>query len=473
MDRAQLHGKNRAKLVTMMKERGAHGIALFEGGKAFHLYSTDGELLFRQDGYFFYLFGIREEGFSGAINIEDGTTTLFMPRLPDSYAVWMGTLETPVDIKATYSVDHVLYVDELESWLQASSSRCIHVLDGENSDSGMKVASPSVSSLIQGKIVRNELFNVLTECRVKKSAEEIEIIRYANRIGSRAHVQVMQRCKQGMNGSVGLKEYQLESTFLHYCYDVGGCRTAMYTPISAAGPNSAILHYGHAGAPNEREIVDGDMVLCDFGCSIYNYGSDITTTFPANGKFTEDQKLIYEAVLKANEAVKAAMRPSVSWPDMHTLANRVILASLKEGGLLKGDIDEMIEADIGALFMPHGLGHFLGLDTHDVGGYLEGFPERIQRPGLKSLRTARALEAGMVITCEPGCYFNPALLLPAFIEPKKNKFLVEQRIRGFIGSGGVRVEDNIIITDDGIENLTSVPRSVAEIERVMAGGVWP
>lgn len=247
----------------------------------------------------------------------------------------------------------------------------------------------------------------------------------------------------------------------------------MYTPISASGPNAAILHYGHAGAPNDRELQDGDLVLCDFGCSIYNYGSDITTTFPASGRFTNDQRIVYEAVLAANEAVKAAMRPSVSWSDMHMLANRVILQGLKEGGLLMGSIDEMMDEDLGAVFMPHGLGHFLGLDTHDVGGYLAGHPGRIQRPGLNKLRTARLLEVGMVITVEPGCYFNPALLLPAFKDPKKSKYMVVDRIKSFIGMGGVRIEDNCVITEFGIENLTVVPRSVADIELVMSGGQWP
>lgn len=138
-----------------------------------------------------------------------------------------------------------------------------------------------------------------------------------------------------------------------------------------------------------------------------------------------------------------------------------------------GSIDEMMDEDLGAVFMPHGLGHFLGLDTHDVGGYLAGHPGRIQRPGLNKLRTARLLEVGMVITVEPGCYFNPALLLPAFKDPKKSKYMVVDRIKSFIGMGGVRIEDNCVITEFGIENLTVVPRSVADIELVMSGGQWP
>lgn len=141
------------------------------------------------------------------------------------------------------------------------------------------------------------------------------------------------------------------------------------------------------------------------GANYYGYAADITVTFPVNGKFTPDQKIIYEAVLAANLAVFKAGKPGVSWPEMHLLSNRVLLEKLKEGGLLQGSVDEMMEADLGAIFQPHGLGHLMGLDVHDVGGYLEGYPERPSRPGIKSLRTARMLEENMILTIEPGCYF--------------------------------------------------------------------
>lgn len=142
------------------------------------------------------------------------------------------------------------------------------------------------------------------------------------------------------------------------------------------------------------------------GADYYGYSADITCTFPANGKFTPDQKLIYEAVLKANLAVADAARPGVNWLDMHVLANRVLLEELKAGGLLQGDVEEMVAAGLGAVFQPHGLGHLLGLDVHDVGGYLSGHPSRPAAPrGAERLRTNRTLSPGMVLTIEPGCYF--------------------------------------------------------------------
>lgn len=141
------------------------------------------------------------------------------------------------------------------------------------------------------------------------------------------------------------------------------------------------------------------------GGNYFGYAADITCSYPANGKFTDQQKLIYNAVLDARNAVIAAMKPGVLWTDMHLLANRVMLSALVKAGLLKGDVEEMIKAGLNEVFQPHGLGHLLGLDVHDVGGYLTGHPERPKQAGLRRLRTARQLRAGMFLTVEPGCYF--------------------------------------------------------------------
>lgn len=219
-------------------------------------------------------------------------------------------------------------------------------------------------------------------------------------------------------------------------------------------------------------IQDGELILADMGCKYYGYDSDITTTFPANGKFTPNQKLIYETVLRANRTVEDQMKPGANWLELHRLAYRVILEGLKAGGLLQGDVDQMMEKHLGAVFMPHGLGHFLGLDTHDVGGYAKDAPQRLDEPGVKHLRTCRVLEEGMVITVEPGCYFNPVLINPAMSNPETKSFFLPQRMKEFEGFGGVRIEDNVIITSSGIDVLTNVPRTVEDIERVMAGGVW-
>ncbi|MGH9858039.1 MAG: M24B family metallopeptidase, partial [Acidobacteriota bacterium] len=298
------------------------------------------------------------------------------------------------------------------------------------------------------------------ECRVRKSTEEIELLRWINIVSSDAHVAVMKHCKPG------LYEYQLEATFLHYIYDRSGCRFTAYTCICGCGPNSAVLHYGHQGAPNDHPLRDGDMFLNDSGAQYHGYASDITCSYPVNGKFTAEQKDIYEAVLAANRAVQQAMKPGVLWPDMHRLAERVIGERLAEIGLIKGSLEELLENHIPALFMPHGLGHFMGLDVHDPGGYPKGL-ERIDEPGIRSLRCGRKLEEGMVITVEPGIYFIDAVLEAAVADPRIARLLTD-KLKHFRKFGGVRIEDDVVVTDRGAENFTRVPRSVNEIEMVMA-----
>merc|ERR1712232_1347575 len=275
-----------------------------------------------------------------------------------------------------------------------------------------------------------------------------------------AHVTCMRQIKPGM------REYQLESLFKHYCYYNGGCRHMSYTCICGSGINSATLHYGHAGAPNDKKIEDGDMCLFDMGAEYHCYGADITCSYPSNGKFTKEQIDIYESVLSAVKAVESQLKPGISWPDMHIEAEKAFLKVLKERGYIQGEIEEMMKVRLGALFMPHGLGHFLGLDTHDVGGYNEGCPTRSDLPGLKSLRTARVLEEGMVLTVEPGVYFIKALLEPAFSDNTFNSFLIKDKIEPLLNFGGVRIEDDIVITSDGMENFTRCPREIKDIEAV-------
>jgi len=182
---------------------------------------------------------------------------------------------------------------------------------------------------------------------------------------------------------------------------------------------------------------------------------------------------VYGAVLSAQRAVLGAAKPGVAWPELHVLAERTLLSGLVDAGLLRGDVAAMEAARLGGTFMPHGLGHLLGLDTHDVGGYPPGAPPRPTGPGRSRLRTARVLEAGMVITVEPGVYFNDYLLDAALEDPALRGFLVPAALAAARGFGGVRLEDNVLVTADGVESLTRVPRDITDVERVMAGGVWP
>jgi len=459
-----MYSDNRAKLISLIQETEELGVALFKGAATEERHDSDRELIVRQESYFAYLFGVTEPDFYGALDLRSGHTTLFIPRLPAEYAVWMGKIQPPEHIRKKYDVDEVRFVDEIHDVLAAAKK--VHVMHGQNTDSKSWFARFTVEGVEAHKYETNLLFSAAREARVCKSADEIAVLRYVAKVSSAAHVKVMQSVRPLM------AEYQLEAIFQHHVYYYGGCRQLAYTCICATGPNSAVLHYGHAAAPNERILHDGDMALLDMGGEYACYCADITCSYPVNGKFTADQRIVYNAVLAAQQAVFAALRPGVEWTAMHQLAERTILASLAAAELLTGDVDTMMAHHLGAVFMPHGLGHLLGLDTHDVGGFPPG-RERAQAPGLKSLRMNRQLEEGMVLTVEPGCYFIDHLLDEAMSSETTKGFFVADKINRFRGFGGVRLEDDVMITVNGMENFTICPRTVEDVERVMAGSPWP
>ena len=413
-----LHEENRSRLLESLKKANkgstSRGIILLQGGKQTPRYDTDHEPLFRQESFFHWTFGVAElEGCYGTIDVQnnndDGKTTLFLPQYGIDYEIFCGQSPPFDDVKAQYGVDEVLSIDDLADFvkdrIQENDENKLFLLSGMNTDSG-KYAIPAeydgMDRIDSTKKDMTTLFECIVSCRVYKSTEEIDLMRYTHYLSSMAHVEVMRTAKPGM------MEYQLESLFMHYTYSQGGMRFMSYTCICACGPNPSILHYGHSGRPNNRLLQDGDMALLDMGAEYHCYASDITCSFPINGKFTDDQQLIYQAVLDAQIAVIQAVKPGIQWTDMHRLAERTMLQALIKGGLLKDGftLKEMIDADLGAMFFPCGLGHFIGLDTHDVGGYTKGSPPRSTRPGLNKLRTARVLEEGMVITVEPGYLFH-------------------------------------------------------------------
>jgi Xaa-Pro dipeptidase len=462
-----MHQEARRRLADRLRRHGVPegAVVVLQGGEQPQEYDTDRQLLFMQESFFQYLFGVREPGFLGALEVGSGRATLFMPRLPESYAVWMGRIHPPEHFRELYAVDDVRYADEIASVLGALRPERLLLLKGLNTDSGAIAPPASFPGIEAFKTDLATLHPHLVECRVRKSAEELSLLAWVNAVSSAAHVEVMRRCRPG------LMEYQMEALFLHEVYDKAGCRFTAYTCICGCGPHSAVLHYGHQGAPNDAVMREGDLFLNDSGAEYHGYSADITCTYPVGGKFTPEQRDVYDAVLAANRAVQAAMKPGVPWPDMHRLAVRVIVERLRDMGLVRGSTDELMASHAGGLFMPHGLGHLLGLDVHDVGGYPAG-TARSDDPGLRGLRCGRSLEAGMFITVEPGIYFIDALLDPALADPKMSRLLVPSALARFRKLGGVRIEDDVVVTATGSENLTHVPREVPDIEAVMAGGAW-
>ncbi|KAL7560380.1 hypothetical protein ACA910_002339 [Epithemia clementina (nom. ined.)] len=461
------------------------------GGESTTRYDSDHEPIFRQESYFWYLTGVKEPDCQLILDFSLSSTTcwtvLLVPRLPAEYATIMGAIKTPAQWKTHYQVDEVRFTDEIDHILEQRmlgnqnggavgaepKNRTLLRLKGPNSDSGKLYEPPAVPSSLQDMVNDELLFPILAECRVIKSSAELALLRHATEVTSFGHGYVMRNIKPGM------MEYQGESLFRHYCYFNFGSRLTGYTSICGCGPNAAILHYGHAGEPNARQTKSGEICLFDMGAEYFCYGSDVTCSFPINGKFSQDQLSIYSAVLSAQKAVYEMIKPGVSWVDCHKTAELEILKGLHSIGIVKTNdnisLEDLVELRLGAVFMPHGLGHFIGIDTHDVGGYLTGLnPPCSTKPGLKLLRTARVLKESMTLTVEPGCYFIDHLLNEALAEESPLRpYLDPKVVEKYRGFGGVRLEDVVVVTKDGCENFTLCPRTPKEVEAVMGGANWP
>lgn len=441
----QLH---REKLLSLFEE-GQNAVIYMKGAELMYRYDTDYEFPFRQESNFWYLTGVNEPDFHLLFDLNRHEYHLFAPKRNADYAVWHGRIKSTKQYQNEYEPDH-LHVDaELPKVLKELDPDRMYCLNEEQAEFIEEFNRETPIDL-------DTLEETLTHCRVFKTEWELDQLREAARINNIAHTEVLRSLKPGMY------EYELKAIF-DYNHIQHGLMQDAYNGIFASGKNSAILHY----VENNRQIRNGDLVLIDAGFEYSGYSSDFTRTYPANGKFSKIQASVYQAVLNAQKQVIENIEPEVNMEDLHLQSACIMIEGLIEAGLLRGSTDDLMENDVFALFFPHGLGHFLGLDTHDVGGYPKGV-ERIDRPGLKYLRTRRSLQPAMALTIEPGIYFIPALLKPALEDKTQSEFLNESKLTDLFDFGGVRIEDNIIITEDGYENLTNVPKERDEIEKVMA-----
>jgi Xaa-Pro aminopeptidase len=274
------------------------------------------------------------------------------------------------------------------------------------------------------------LDSILHEMRLIKESDEMDLMKQAANITTEAHIRAMQSVRPGMY------EYQLEAEYL-YAFNKNGARSPAYNSIVGGGNNSCILHY----VENNAELQDGDLVLVDAGCEYQYYASDVTRTFPVNGKFSPEQREIYSIVLEAHKQSMEQAKPGNKWNLMHDKSVEVIVEGLLSIGLLQGSRDEIIDKGEYSKFYMHRIGHWLGMDVHDVGSY-------------KQDGDWRPLEAGMVMTVEPGIYILDSMEG------------VDDKWKGI----GVRIEDDIAITDSGFEILTpDVPRTIEEVEQTVQG----
>ncbi|MCG8374266.1 MAG: aminopeptidase P family protein [Balneolales bacterium] len=444
-----MHHLHREKLFSLFDEN-QNGVVFIQGADTMYRYSTDYEFPFRQESNFWYLTGANEAECALLLDLNKEEYHLFVPERDTQYAVWHGYVKTKEQYQEQYKPDHLHYSNKLLTVLNQLNPERVFCLNEEQAE--------FIEDLDRGFNVDTEaLVDALTYCRVLKTNWELDQMRKASQVNNEAYIQVMKSIKPGMF------EYELKAVFNQVQLRHGLLQDA-YNGIFASGVNASILHY----VENNSQIKDGDLFLMDAGFECNGYASDFTRTFPANGKFTDIQAGIYQAVLDGQKAVIDAVKPGVKMEDLHMLASRIMMKGLIKLDIIRGDLDEMMEQNVFALFFPHGLGHFLGLDTHDVGGYPKGV-DRIDRPGIKFLRARRELQPGMVVTIEPGIYFVPAVLEPAMKNPEQSKFLNVEKVKSLLDFGGVRIEDDIVVTETGHENLTNVPKEIEEIEALMAG----
>jgi Xaa-Pro aminopeptidase len=431
----QTEFKRRRKQVMQQIGKGNIGIIASAPNQT---RNRDVDYPYRQDSDFYYLTGFNE---SGALAVfipgrEQGEYILFCREFDDKKALWEGAHSGLEGATSHYGADDSFPIDDLNDILPGmleGKAKVFYPM-GRDSDLDHKILEWINHIRVQsrkyitapGELVSLE--HIVHEMRMFKSAAELKLIRRAVEVSTQAHIRAMQICKAGMY------EYQMEAEIVHE-FMKEGLRAVAYPSIVAAGKNACVLHYVH----NNTKLRKGDLLLIDAGAECDHYASDITRTFPISGRFSPAQKQLYELVLAAQYAALAEIYPGNPWNKAHEASVQVMTEGLVELGLLQGDVNTLIEEEKYKEFYMHRIGHWLGMDVHDVGDY-------------KINEQWRLLETGMVLTIEPGLYVQA------------NCETVDPKWRGI----GIRIEDDVLVTKQGHEVLTAgVPKTVADIEALM------
>jgi len=422
---------------------------------------------YRQDSNFLYFFGLNKPSFVGVLDIDSGEDWLFADDFNMDAIIWMGDMPKVSELAASVGVANTAPILELEKVIQKAvhEGRQVHFCDPYRS-----VTRQQISQMvgIRYKSVRDycskELIKAIVKQREIKADYEIAEIEKACDVAYLMHTEAMKMAKH-----VGTYEYQIAGRMEGIALENHG--TVSFPIICSI--NGQTLHNRYHG----NQITEGRMLVIDAGAELENiYSSDITRTVPVGGKFTERQKAIYEIVLEANLKSIEMCRPDIKYRDVHFLACLTIAEGLKKLGLMKGDMLKAVEAGAHALFFPHGLGHALGLDVHDMENLGEDFvgydddTKRAKEFGTAYLRFGKKLKEGFVMTVEPGCYFIPQLIKQWHNDHKFEEYINYDEVMKYLDFGGIRIEDGILITKDGCRVLGKpIPKTVADVEAIMAG----
>lgn len=448
-----------------LKDKVSGGIALFLGNDESPMNYPANTFHYRQDSTFLYFFGLDLPGFAGVVDFDENKDYLFGNDIDMEDIIWMGTQPSVKEQAALVGVENVRPLTDLGSFLQnaISKGRKVHFVPLYRGESkillekltGIKIADQPAN-------VSVELIKGVVALRRIKDSHEISELEKAAAIGYEMHVASMRMAKPGV----------LERTIAGTIEGIALSRGAMVSFPVILSQNGETLH----NHDHSQILAPGRLLITDAGAeTMMHYASDFTRTFPVGGKFSQKQKDIYQIVLDANNAATAAIQPGVTYQSIHLMTSQVIASGLKEVGLMKGDVEEAVKQGAHAMFFPHGLGHMLGLDVHDMenlGENYVGYDEetkRIQQFGTAYLRLGRRLEPGFVLTNEPGIYFIPALIDLWQKEGKFKEFINYEKAREYIGFGGIRLEDDILVTETGCRLIGKrIPITVKEVEDIMA-----
>lgn len=426
--------------------------------------NRDSDFLFRHDSYFYYLTGFTEPN-AWLVLTGDGKSTLFCAPKDLEREIWDGYRLGPEAAPAALGVDAAHSVHELDAQLPKLLENRDAVWYPFAIHAGLEARVGGWLNQVRARVrygalcpeQQRDLCSVLDEMRLVKDAHEQETMRKAARISARAHIRAMKLSARMLREGKDVREYHLDAELLHE-FRLGGSQYPAYSSIVAAGPNACVLHYRADTAP----VKAGELVLIDAGCELDSYASDITRTFPADGKFTGPQRTLYELVLASQDAAVAATKAGARFTDPHDATVKVLAQGMLDVGLLDrnkvGGVDDVIEQRAYFQFYMHRTGHWLGMDVHDCGSYVEPsqvgeVSERkdpLSNEVIKN-RPSRVLQPGMVLTIEPGLYVRPAPGVPEAFHHI-----------------GIRIEDDAIVTATGCELMTrDVPVKVDEIETLM------
>lgn len=427
------YAKRRKKLMQHM---GPHGIAILPSALEQER-NGDAYFPFRQNSDFYYLTGFKEPESMLVLSSQGPESGyILFNRIRDAEKeIWDGPRAGQDGAKRDYHADFSFEIHDFAKKLPEllAGKKEIYTVLGLYPQfdrmlmDGLNQVRRKIRSGALPPISFIDIANTLHEMRLLKSPAEISVLKKAIDITAKAHVRAIKKCKPN------LYEYQLEAEILHE-FNSHGARSAAYSSIVGSGKNSCVLHY----IDNNKKIADGDLVLIDAGAEYENYAADITRTFPANGKFTAEQKAVYEIVLEAQTAAIKTIKPGTPWDKMQEVIVKIITQGLVDLRILKGRVDDLIEKNAYFPYYMHRSGHWLGLDVHDVGYY------RINDKW-------RKLMPGMVLTVEPGIYISPGKNIPKRFE-----------------NIGVRIEDDVLVTTKNHEVLSdAIPKKIADIEAIM------